>query len=44
VGILMARGNNTTQPSSMWAHPAGRHCFLIDATQMTGSPWIYNPY
>jgi len=41
---LASRENNLTKRPEMWAHPAGRHCFSIDATQMTGNPWVYSPY
>ena len=30
--------------SSMWAHPAGRHCFSVDAGQALNDPYIYYPY
>jgi len=29
--------------SSAWAHPAGRHCFTIDAAGMVDNPYVYSP-
>jgi uncharacterized membrane protein YidH (DUF202 family) len=29
--------------SSVWSHPSGRHCFVMDATQTPDNPYIYNP-
>jgi hypothetical protein len=26
-----------------WSHPAGRHCFALDATQQTDNPHVYAP-
>jgi Domain of unknown function (DUF5671) len=32
----------TDSPNSRaWNHPAGRHCFSIDAAKMTENPWVY---
>lgn len=30
-------------PSSTWTHPAGRHCFAMDAAQVPDNPNIYFP-
>ena len=42
---------NFAQPSqtvengpTIWTHPAGRHCFLLDATAQLPSPTEYSPY
>jgi hypothetical protein len=37
---MPSRQNNSPN-SRAWAHPAGRHCFSIDASQATDSPWVY---
>jgi Domain of unknown function (DUF5671) len=34
---------NTTRNRSQWSHPAGHHCFQLDATQPAEGPNIYFP-
>jgi len=40
---LSSQRNEAMPQSSAWSHPAGRHCFVIDASQMLNSPSIYSP-
>jgi hypothetical protein len=43
VFALSSAQNEATPTGSAWAHPAGRHCFEIDAARMADNPYIYNP-
>ncbi len=36
--------DDPTSRAKVWTHPAGRHCFSIDAQQMLDNPYIYSPY
>jgi len=38
-----SRASTATQNPDAWSHPAGRHCFLLDATQEAQNPYIYLP-
>lgn len=40
-----AASRNDTVPSNRdaWSHPAGRHCFPLDATQTVQNPYIFLP-
>jgi len=41
---LPNRRQDWGQQGNMWAHPAGRHCFLIDASQFPENPGFYGVY
>jgi len=35
--------NQVSPRASVWSHPAGRHCFPVDASQTLDNPYIYFP-
>jgi len=37
------QNNEATLGASKWSHPAGRHCFLLDASVPADNPNIYFP-
>ncbi len=41
--FVASSSQNEGAGSGRWAHPAGLHCFTIDATQMTDNPQVYFP-
>lgn len=40
---LASEQNQASPRASAWSHPAGRHCFPVDASQMLDNPYIYFP-
>jgi hypothetical protein len=38
-----SRNDTSTSNPDAWSHPAGRHCFPLDATQTVQNPYIFLP-